>query len=577
MHAGRLADDPGDESLPPAQSRGRAPAVHRTQRRCCWALCSSPWTRTARSGELAAAFGLACMVSRAGGALAVDVAPRSARLAPILALLRSARPVARLRGRVDRRRRRADDAADLLAGAARHAGESLLGLAGVAAFWALPVLCRRRRPSARTSCGPGSSTSRWRAMIGLTVQALVSALAGHADNVARVASAARSVLCRRRRAPRDLRRRLRCVRRQLRVAARAHGRRRPASTAMAGLAAEPMTIDAQTEPLGHGLAFTTRRPSSPSRACTRTSTGAVGGARPTGLDALRARPARRRDGRRPRRRLGEPVGRAQRRPGADRPARDRGRQRHRPRRSRRPARRAGRHRPAHRAGQPPHLGRRARPRPARRPRRRGLRRDARPRPLQGLQRRARPPRRRPPAQGMPRPPGRRSCAPATSWPASAARSSPCCCRAAPWRRRGVVERLRAPRPPADLLGRPRRAPASSRPRRSWPAPTTRSTPPSTPAATSCSPPEAPQPAGAPLRRLVDAARHAADAQHAQPSGPERARGRCRVDAARGGRRRAGAARRRCRPSRRRAARRRAPAGPTRPRRGTWSSSRAAGP
>ena len=69
------------------------------------------------------------------------------------------------------------------------------------------------------------------------------------------------------------------------------------------------------------------------------------------------------------------------------------------------------------------------------PRRHPVPRDARPRPLQGLQRRARPPGRRRAARRGRRRPGARSCAPRTRSPATAARSSRCCCRTATRRAR----------------------------------------------------------------------------------------------------------------------------------------------
>ena len=95
------------------------------------------------------------------------------------------------------------------------------------------------------------------------------------------------------------------------------------------------------------------------------------------------------------------------------------------------------HRRPHRPAQPPRLagGAAAEIDRARRERLPAVRRDARPRPLQGVQRRAGPPGGRPAAQAGRGAPGPRSCAPPTCSPATAARSSRSRCPAAARSRR----------------------------------------------------------------------------------------------------------------------------------------------
>ena len=137
-------------------------------------------------------------------------------------------------------------------------------------------------------------------------------------------------------------------------------------------------------------------------------------------------------------------GAARARRGAAAPAGLRGGDHDPPHRSRRPAAVDGAHRPVDRAPEPPRVGRgpraRARARPP--PRRQPVPGDARPRPLQGLQRPSRPPGRRPAAGGDRLRPGARRCARRTRSPATAARSSPCCSRTPTRRARlRVVERL----------------------------------------------------------------------------------------------------------------------------------------
>jgi diguanylate cyclase (GGDEF)-like protein len=139
-------------------------------------------------------------------------------------------------------------------------GELFLALAGVAAFWSLPVLLVGGEHYPVTQLRTGVLYVAVASMIGLTVQALVGALAAHADNVARVASAARAISA----AP-DARSEI-CA-----AACDASGASfavlfEPTddgglrSTAMAGLALEPMSITAGPEPSAAILAFAGRRP-----------------------------------------------------------------------------------------------------------------------------------------------------------------------------------------------------------------------------------------------------------------------------------------------------------------------------
>ena len=150
----------------------------------------------------------------------------------------------------------------------------------------------------------------------------------------------------------------------------------------------------------------------------------LGRARQPEGDAVRARRPERRGGGRARPRLGRAGERG---PPADdrRAARRRGRHRHRARGVRRAAHRPRDDRRPHRRDEPARGGRPARPRARGPGPARVLHRDARSRQLQGLQRHPRPPERRP------APPGRhrglaRALGRATSSPATAARSSPCC-------------------------------------------------------------------------------------------------------------------------------------------------------
>jgi diguanylate cyclase (GGDEF)-like protein len=138
--------------------------------------------------------------------------------------------------------------------------ELFLALAGVAAFWALPVAFLGGDHYPVTQLRTGTLYVAVASMIGLTVQALVSALAAHAGNVARVASAARAISA----AP-DARSEI-CA-----AACDASGAGfaalfEPAddgglrSTAMAGLAAQPMSVAPAGEPCAAMLAFATRSP-----------------------------------------------------------------------------------------------------------------------------------------------------------------------------------------------------------------------------------------------------------------------------------------------------------------------------
>ena len=214
-----------------------------------------------RVWEFAAAFGLACMVPVLVALLPWASLPRSARLAPIaiffiaLALLR-----------------------DSVGGASAGVGvvallpicwlalhgsrrELAVGLAGVAAFWALPVLLIGGAEYPPAQLRSAVMYVAVASLIGLTVQRLVAALAAQASNVARVAAAARSVL-----SADDARTEI--------CAAACHvsggsfaflfeptGDGRLCSTAMAGITAAPMAMHIDSELSATGIAFVSRRSS----------------------------------------------------------------------------------------------------------------------------------------------------------------------------------------------------------------------------------------------------------------------------------------------------------------------------
>ncbi len=158
------------------------------------------------------------------------------------------------------------------------------------------------------------------------------------------------------------------------------------------------------------------------------------------------------------------------------------------------------HRPAHRSVQPRPLpgDPRARGAPLRALRRRLLAAHDGPRPLQAGQRPLRPPARRPRAAPRGDDPRRRPPAKPTSWRATAARSSPSCCRR-PRRddARQLADRIRTQvreivvEPATSSACRPRSASptfpsAASTPRPSWARPTRRCCGPSAAGATACS-------------------------------------------------------------------------------------------
>ncbi|HEX5924350.1 MAG TPA: sensor domain-containing diguanylate cyclase [Baekduia sp.] len=212
-----------------------------------------------RVGEFAAAFGLACMVPVAVAFLPWASLPRSARLAPTalffiaLALLR-----------------------DSVGGASAGVGivallpicwlalhgsrrELVLGLAAIAALWALPVLLIGGTEYPPSQLRAAVMYVAVASVIGLTVQGLVAALEAQATNVARVAAAARSVL-----SADDARSEI--------CSAACHvsggsfaflfeptGDGRLCSTAMAGLTVAPMAMHMDSELSGTGTAFVSRR------------------------------------------------------------------------------------------------------------------------------------------------------------------------------------------------------------------------------------------------------------------------------------------------------------------------------
>jgi diguanylate cyclase (GGDEF)-like protein len=144
--------------------------------------------------EFVEAFAVACMVPVLVALLPWASLPRSARLVPValfflaLALLR-------------------DSAGGASAGVgvvallpicwlALHGSrrELAVGLAGMAAVWAVPVLLIGGSAYPLSQLRAAVMYVAVAALIGLTVQRLVAALAANASNVARVAAAARSVL-----------------------------------------------------------------------------------------------------------------------------------------------------------------------------------------------------------------------------------------------------------------------------------------------------------------------------------------------------------------------------------------------
>ena len=460
-----------------------------------------------RVGEFAAAFGLACMVPVLVALLPWRSVPRSARLAPIAHLLHSARPAARLG------RRRCPPASASWR-CCRSAGwrctaavaSCAVGLAGVAAFWPLPVLLIGGAEYPLAQLRSAVMYVAVASIIGLTVQRLVGALAAQAQQRRRESPRPhRSRALGRRRAHRDLRRGLRRLRGQPSRSCFEPdaGDGRCARPRWPGITAAPMAMHTDSEPLGHG--HRVRQPalgasSSDAADAPDDQPGDVGGARPAGVDALRARPCAASET------VGvlvvgwtRPVaGVRTRRPGAHRAARRRGGQRHRAHRS--ASRRLGELAAtdaADRAAPTAAPGTASSPRPCAPARRR---RSASRCSTSTTSRRfndfTRSPGRRPPAQGLPRWPGRPSCVQATSWPACGGEEfavllNGCTLADAA----AVVERLRGATPAretcsAGLVARQDDEPAEEL----MAVRTMRSTRPSAPVATSCSPPEAPQPA-----------------------------------------------------------------------------------
>jgi diguanylate cyclase (GGDEF)-like protein len=212
-----------------------------------------------RGGEFAAALGLASIIPLLVALLPWASLPRSARLLPValfflaLAVLRDSDggssagvgvvallPICWLALHGSRR-------------------ELAIGLAGVAAVWALPVLLIGGSAYPLSQLRSAVMYVAVASLIGLTVQRLVAALAAHASNVARVAAAARSVL-----SADDARREI--------CAAACHvsggsfaflfeptGDGRLCSTAMAGITVAPMVMRIDAELSATGIAFVSQQ------------------------------------------------------------------------------------------------------------------------------------------------------------------------------------------------------------------------------------------------------------------------------------------------------------------------------
>ena len=138
--------------------------------------------------------------------------------------------------------------------------ELVIGLAGLAAFWCLPVVLIGGSVYPITQLRAAAMFVAVATMIGLTVHSLVRALADNVINVARVAAAARTVL-----SAADARTEMCVTACEVSDATFAFlyeptGDGALQTTAMAGIAVEPQTIDASAERSATRIAFADQEP-----------------------------------------------------------------------------------------------------------------------------------------------------------------------------------------------------------------------------------------------------------------------------------------------------------------------------
>jgi diguanylate cyclase (GGDEF)-like protein len=214
-----------------------------------------------RGGEFAAALGLAVLIPVLVALLPWASLPRSARLVPVALFFLA---LAVLRDSVGGASAGVGVVALLpICWLALHGSrrEMAIGLAGVAATWALPVLLIGGSAYPLAQLRAAVMYVAVATLIGLTVQRLVAALAANASNVARVAAAARSVL-----SADDARGEI--------CAAACHvsggsfaflfeptGDERLCSTAMAGITVAPMVMRIDAELSATGIAFVSQQSS----------------------------------------------------------------------------------------------------------------------------------------------------------------------------------------------------------------------------------------------------------------------------------------------------------------------------
>jgi diguanylate cyclase (GGDEF)-like protein len=213
-----------------------------------------------RPGELVAGGVLACLVFGLVAMPARTPFPRAVRVVPIALFLVA---VFLLRDSIGGNTSGVGILALLpicwLALYARRA-DLVAGLIGVAAFWALPVLLIGGDGYPANQLRTAATYVAVAGLIGLTVQALVGALAAQAENVARVARVARAISV----AP-DARHEICAAACDVSGASFAMlfeptGEGHLWSTAMAGIAIEPVVIGLEDETSAARLAFVRRQP-----------------------------------------------------------------------------------------------------------------------------------------------------------------------------------------------------------------------------------------------------------------------------------------------------------------------------
>jgi diguanylate cyclase (GGDEF)-like protein len=222
-------------------------------------------------GEFAAALGLAVLILVLVALLPWASLPRSARLVPVALFFLA---LAVLRDSVGGSSAGVGVVALLpICWLALHGSrrELAIGLAGVAAVWALPVLLIGGSEYPLSQLRSAVMYVAVATLIGLTVQRLVAALAANASNVARVAAAARSVL-----SADDARSEICAAARHVSGGSFAFlfeptGDGRLCSTAMAGITVAPMVMRIDAELSATGIAFVSQKSSFVERAGTHPS------------------------------------------------------------------------------------------------------------------------------------------------------------------------------------------------------------------------------------------------------------------------------------------------------------------